>query len=224
MQLYPKCRSKLPILVYENVKLKRIQKEQKIQQLEHKQLKISKLQVRLQLQRKFRLQRQPRQQLQLQRVRSWSIVSRRHGRPARGVHRRHRRLGPEVEQLSALKSIDLSNNSLTILPPVLASLKCLETLNLSNNCINNLHLSSGMSSYAETKLKDGINEELDLIAMPAHEELDLTTLPALEELDLTSLPALDELDLSGNLLTEFPHSLTQTVSITRLNISNNELK
>ena len=122
-------------------------------------------------------------------------------------------LGPEVEQLSALKSIDLSNNSLTILPPVLASLKCLETLNLSNNCINNLHLSSGMSSYAETKLKDGINEELDLIAMPAHEELDLTTLPALEELDL-----------SGNLLTEFPHSLTQTVSITRLNISNNELK
>ena len=122
-------------------------------------------------------------------------------------------LGPEVEQLSALKSIDLSNNSLTILPPVLASLKCLETLNLSNNCINNLHLSSGMSSYAETKLKDGINEELDLIAMPAHEEL-----------DLTSLPALEELDLSGNLLTEFPHSLTQTVSITRLNISNNELK
>ena len=144
-------------------------------------------------------------------------------------------LGPEVEQLSALKSIDLSNNSLTILPPVLASLKCLETLNLRNNCINNLHLSSGMSSYAETKLKDGINEELDLIAMPAHEELDLTTLPALEELDLstlpaleeldlTSLPALEELDLSGNLLTEFPHSLTQTVSITRLNISNNELK
>ena len=111
-------------------------------------------------------------------------------------------LGPEVEQLSALKSIDLSNNSLTVLPPVLTSLKYLETLNLNSNCIKNLHLSTGGSSCAETKLNDGINEELDL----------------------TTLPALEELDLSGNLLTEFPHSLTQTVSITRLNISNNELQ
>jgi len=111
-------------------------------------------------------------------------------------------LGSEVEQLSALKSIDLSNNSLTVLPPVLTSLKYLETLNLNSNCIKNLHLSTGGSSCAETKLNDGINEELDL----------------------TTLPALEELDLSGNLLTEFPHSLTQTVSITRLNISNNELQ
>ncbi|MFI3219080.1 MAG: COR domain-containing protein [Methylococcales bacterium] len=113
-------------------------------------------------------------------------------------------LPPEIAQLTALQSLDLTENKLTQLPSEIAQLTALKSLYLSGNKLTQL--------------------PPEIAQLTALQRIDLsgnrlTQLPP----EITQLTALQSLDLSVNQLTQLPPEIAQLAALQRIDLSSNEL-
>ena len=124
-------------------------------------------------------------------------------------------LAVDLEQAAKLPRgllrLDLSDNQLTAVPPVLVQLAALEVLHLSHNQLTDQSLTLDPWKHDLTHLTQTLTQ-LDL----SHNQL--TDLP----LDLDQLESLTHLDLSHNRLTDLPLDLGQLVFLKQLDLSHNQ--
>lgn len=125
-------------------------------------------------------------------------------------------LPAEILTLTCLTKFNFSDNDLSILPKMLEKLPSLEEIIGRNNKIKN---SKNDGPYSATI--QGISDAVDCIYSDQELEADPIQI---EQLDFFHLPSLNNVDLSGNLLEEFPPSLSSSTSLVKLNLSNNLLK
>jgi internalin A len=133
----------------------------------------------------------------------------------------------EIEQLTNLTSLDLSNNQLTTLPMNIGRLTDLTSLDLSNNQLTTLPMNIGQLTNL-TSL-DLSNNQLTILPVELLQLTNLTLLN-LTSNQLTILPVeieeltnLTSLDLSNNQLTTLPVEIEELTNLTLLNLSNNQL-
>lgn len=112
------------------------------------------------------------------------------------------RLPPELANLGALKTLDLSGNALRTLPDWFANLAALRSLDLSGNAFEELPKSLAALVSLETLLLRGNR---------------LVTAPPW----LSGLRRLSRLDLADNRLVELPASLAGLCALTRLDVRGN---
>ena len=112
---------------------------------------------------------------------------------------------PDIEELTSLTTLFLSNNELTSLPESFGKLSSLQRLVLSENNLDSLPKSfTNLSSLKELL----INENR------------LTALPD----DIGKLTLLEELNAEHNRLSSIPESIGRLTNLTTLDISHNQLK
>ena len=133
----------------------------------------------------------------------------------------------EIGRLSALRTLDLDNSSLTSLPAEIGQLTSLRELNLRDNRLKSVPAEVGqLTSLRRLDLADN-----QLTSVPA----EIGQLTSLKKLylsgnQLTSLPAeiwqltdLEELGLYNNQLTSVPAEIGQLTSLKKFSISHNQL-
>jgi Leucine-rich repeat (LRR) protein len=110
-----------------------------------------------------------------------------------------------LQKLNAtLRTLNLSDNKLSVLPACIGQFRQLKMLNISNNRISSLPVEMGSMSKLET-LHAANNQ--------------LTSLPA----TVTQLSALKEVSLAGNQLRVFPVQLCALKNLNVLDLSHNRL-
>ena len=109
-----------------------------------------------------------------------------------------------VEQLTQLKTLEMSGNRLTALPEAIGQLTQLQTLDISNNRLTTLPEAIGQLTQLQT---------LDMSGSQ------LTALPEA----IYQLTQLQTLDISNNRLTALPEAIGQLTQLQTLNVSDNNL-
>ncbi|KAK7078388.1 hypothetical protein SK128_010659 [Halocaridina rubra] len=131
----------------------------------------------------------------------------------------------QVIALYAITRLDISNNSLTVLPDMIFQLPSLKTLNAAQNKIEKLPSSIGQFIDGTVTLpRKGSKKELFLGPLSVLEEVHLQdnrldTLPD----GLFTLPALQHLDVSNNKLSSLPYKIWTAPKLRELNASLNLL-
>ncbi|KAL1122208.1 hypothetical protein AAG570_003613 [Ranatra chinensis] len=133
------------------------------------------------------------------------------------------KLNPKSQDivLYAITRLDVSNNALTWIPPVIFQLQSLKVLNLAQNKIERLPTLEDFESDAKSKFR----VQTKGYTAPLLEELylqdnRLDTLPS----HLFSLPALSVLDVSNNKLSHLPYQMWQSPKLKELNAAFNLLR
>lgn len=126
-----------------------------------------------------------------------------------------------------LRTIDVSKNKLSTLPPEVGSLSFLEKCNFSENQISSIpqQISNAkkisalnLSSNKITTLPDSLGEMVSLISL----DLSNNTIAYLPD-SFANLTSLEELDLRDNKITETPKFLPYLVNLRHLYLGNNQL-
>jgi len=113
-------------------------------------------------------------------------------------------LPPEIGSLTTLRTLDLHGNYVTSLPPEIGSLTALGTLDLSQNQLTSLPPEIGSLTA------------LEILVLFDNQ---LTTLPS----EIASLTALRALDLDGNQLTSLPPEIGSLTALVTLDLDGNRL-
>jgi len=111
---------------------------------------------------------------------------------------------PEIAQLTALTTLNLSQNALTILPKEIGRLDKLELLILNNNELTELPIEIGQLS------------NLKVLSLASNQ---LTILPS----EIGRLAKLELLNVSTNQLTRLPKEIGRLVHLDHLDVGNNRL-
>ena len=130
-------------------------------------------------------------------------------------------------QLTQLQSLDLSSNQLTALPESLGQLTQLQSLDLSNNQLTTLPESLGQLTQLQSlnlarNQLTTLPEPLGQLTQLQSLALSVNQLTALAE-SLGQLTQLQSLSLSVNELMALPESLGQLTQLQELNLSGNQL-
>jgi Leucine-rich repeat (LRR) protein len=136
-------------------------------------------------------------------------------------------LPPVIAELKNLQSLDLRNNQLSELPPVIAELKNLQSLDLRNNQLSELPpVIAELKNLQSLYLRNNQLSELPpvIAELKNLQSLDLRN-NQLSELPpvIAELKNLQSLYLSGNQLSELPLSLVKLEKLTDVQVNGNPL-
>jgi internalin A len=134
---------------------------------------------------------------------------------------------PEIAQLTSLQSLDLSYNQISEIPEALAQLTSLQVLYLHNNQIREIpealaQLTSLQSLDLSYNQISEIPEALAQLTSLQHLDLSYNQIREIPEA-LAQLTSLQSLDLSDNQISEIPEALAQLTSLQNLYLSNNQI-
>ncbi|NEQ33180.1 MAG: TIR domain-containing protein [Leptolyngbya sp. SIO4C5] len=125
-------------------------------------------------------------------------------------------LPPEIAQLTNLQTLNISSNRLSSLPPEIAQLTNLQTLNISSNRLSSLPPEIGQL----TSLKElNLGRDLNFSFNSSRNLNQLSNLPP----EIVQLTALQTLNLSSNQLSSLPPKIAQLTALQTLDLSSNQL-
>lgn len=135
-------------------------------------------------------------------------------------------LPPEMQSLSKLRTLSLSNNLLAALPAFLGEYSALKTLDLDHNLLKDLPAEMGKLIKLEViSLQKNLLPSVPpcMLEMKGLKNINLSENRLTEvPLALCELPKLDVLDLSGNQIKELPANCSE-LTVAELNLDRNQL-